>query len=490
MLNVVRLIVIGILTTLSGCAVAPQTAAPGSTSPADPTPRSSAAEGPRLSCGGDVVFPASGLDNPTGAETASGEEFDALRAALDQFGPEFPGSEALTWRLVGQTEVAALFLATTPEQSPAWQMVQISRDPDGWHPAGMGGCQLFVAAPDGFGLATWALDPDAPSPTSDTTDLQVLVWERACSSGSSAEGRMSDPEIAYESDAVVITIWVRPREEGAQTCPLPPGTPATVSLSEPLGDRTLFDGAHYPRLVAAALDSPMDPGQPVTDLAGTAWTVASINRDPLPRLDRPRIEFDWQGRPSGHGYDGCDEFGFFGTFADGTVAVGDLILSPNECTGAPADVKDRFLAAFQQLESWSVYADRLELAGRGTRIALDREVPPIGDLGRSLADSFRDGPWSIVVADGVDDVDRFGSIEFADRMFVATGQCSFVGDIRFELRGAVEIGEVGWDTMGGVCPDDSRPALADLLEAVTSSAFTETGAIELRGAAGVVTLEQ
>jgi hypothetical protein len=101
-------------------------------------------------------------------------------------------------------------------------------------------------APDPqFGRAIWALDPAFVSPGSDATELHILVWEMACSSGSPATGRMSTPVIAYTATTVTITIGVRPLG-GPQACPGPPGTPATLRLAEPLGTRTLLDGGRVP----------------------------------------------------------------------------------------------------------------------------------------------------------------------------------------------------------------------------------------------------
>ncbi len=100
-----------------------------------------------------------------------------------------------------------------------------------------------------FGPATWALDPQFPSPIAKTTELHILVWERACSSGSPATGRMSAPVVKYTSASVTITIGVRPIQAAPGTgvsCPMPLGTPATTQLAEPLGTRALLDGGHSP----------------------------------------------------------------------------------------------------------------------------------------------------------------------------------------------------------------------------------------------------
>jgi hypothetical protein len=105
------------------------------------------------------------------------------------------------------------------------------------------------AMPAGFGPATWGLDPAYPAPTPGSTELHLLVWERACSSGSPATGRMSAPVVMADRSRVIISIGVRQRRAGAdtlETCPLPPGTPAIMRLAEPLGSRVLLDGGVDP----------------------------------------------------------------------------------------------------------------------------------------------------------------------------------------------------------------------------------------------------
>jgi hypothetical protein len=96
-----------------------------------------------------------------------------------------------------------------------------------------------------FGPATWALDPAFPAPDATARDLHILVWERACASGKPTTGRMSEPLIVVGPTSITITIGVRPLA-GAQECPGPPGTPATLTLPEPLGSRTLLDGGNKP----------------------------------------------------------------------------------------------------------------------------------------------------------------------------------------------------------------------------------------------------
>jgi len=137
-------------------------------------------------------------------------------------------------------------------EPPRWVSIDVEDGPNGWQPRGMGQCDPHVVLSGEFGPASWALDPSFPRPTEATTELHVLVWERACSGGAPTTGRMSAPVIEYSAATVTIAIGVRPVEvapgEG-MTCPMPPGTPASLRLSEPLGERTLLDGGQEPPAV-------------------------------------------------------------------------------------------------------------------------------------------------------------------------------------------------------------------------------------------------
>ena len=240
------------LVSLAACSAGPLATAPIPTWPVPPEllpPATSGTTNARLTCG-DRTFPASGLNAPTGAEKTSGPEFDALRMTLAKFRSAFPSSSDWSWRLAGRDESGAIFLAQTDALGPSgWVSIEVTVGATGWQPRNMGQCDPHVVLSAEFESASWALDPAFPSPTPGTTDLHILVWERACSGGSPTTGRMSAAVTDYSVEAVTITIGVRPLQAAPGTafgCPMPPGTPALVRLREPLGNRTLLDGGHVP----------------------------------------------------------------------------------------------------------------------------------------------------------------------------------------------------------------------------------------------------
>jgi hypothetical protein len=261
-----------VLTGLSACAT-PSTSPPPSPPPPSPVGRESAGPtispspgpaspellpaagspgvGAGLSCGGPT-FPAAGLNAPPGVEKASGPEFDALRATLTGFASAFPGLASWSWRLVGQDATDTIFLARTGATTDTGLIsVDVMKGPNGWQVGNIGDCHLRVVLSAEYGPASWALNPAYLAPDAGTTTLEILVWEVACSGAAPTIGRMSAPVIDYATSTVTITLGVRPLQ-GPQTCPLGPGTPASVRLSQPLGNRTLLDGGTVPPAAPAA----------------------------------------------------------------------------------------------------------------------------------------------------------------------------------------------------------------------------------------------
>jgi heat shock protein HslJ len=216
------------------------------------------------------------------------------------------------------------------------------------------------------------------------------------------------------------------------------------------------------------------------DLAGTAWRVTTLDDQALPAEGAPWFDFDSFGRPGGHGFTGCDEFGFGGTFEGGKGSAGELILSPAGCSGPAAPLEKLFLDTFRVVDAWSVDGDQLTLFGSKGQIVLARELPPVGDAGRALADTLRTAEWQILEATGVAGLDRVSPVQFFDRRLLGVGACGYSGDVQFGSGGSLTISDVGWDTSGCGEPD-GRSALQAVLESVAAGRSEEGGTVRLSG---------
>ncbi len=99
----------------------------------------------------------------------------------------------------------------------------------------------FPSTPSTIQFGRWEL-PHFAHPGRDATEIQVTVFEKACASGHSPDGRILEPFVAYDSDSVWIAfgIWSLP---GVQSCGRGPGVSYTVHLRQPLGRRQIHDGA-------------------------------------------------------------------------------------------------------------------------------------------------------------------------------------------------------------------------------------------------------
>jgi hypothetical protein len=127
-------------------------------------------------------------------------------------------------------------VADATNLEPGWYLRQSSR------------CALSV---DLGGLTVPEISLQSlPDPRSRESTL--LVTESSCNSGEDADGRIEVVSIDETDDRVSLILGVRPRR-GDQNCPSNPATPFTVTLSEPQGERDLFDaGLAVPRQLQVA----------------------------------------------------------------------------------------------------------------------------------------------------------------------------------------------------------------------------------------------
>lgn len=88
--------------------------------------------------------------------------------------------------------------------------------------------------------AVWTTDDTAP-PSRDSESFTALVTRLECSSGQT--GEVLEPHVTADGDRIVVTFTVAPLPEGGYECPSNDQVPYTVQLEEPIGERTLVDGA-------------------------------------------------------------------------------------------------------------------------------------------------------------------------------------------------------------------------------------------------------
>lgn len=197
-----------------------------------------------VTCGGPG-FPLSVLDAPAGAENGSDPAAEELRRHLATSDIETDWLPDAGWKEAVRTDDLVVFIADAlPGGEPSFVEVSIEHRDGAWRVGGWSQCRLQADVGPDLGLASFRVAPDVEL-AADTTELEVLVTERACNSGEDARGRIEEPTVTAGAESVTVVFAVRPRG-GAQDCPSNPETPFTLILNEPLGDRVLLDGSAVP----------------------------------------------------------------------------------------------------------------------------------------------------------------------------------------------------------------------------------------------------
>ena len=205
--------------------------------------------GRELACG-DATFAEGELTTMPTLDTLPDE---ALEAVDDTGVPALDTS--LDWRVAeASDDEVVLIRAFDPEEPAAVRgdthgtarlapITGAPNIPDGtWFVWGGSSCSPRLAEAAGDEQAELRL---ADTPSADASELELLVRERRCASGQSAQGRIDLDQLARTDEEVRIRLSVRPRS-GGQDCQGNPWTPFTVELGEPLGDRTVVDASLVP----------------------------------------------------------------------------------------------------------------------------------------------------------------------------------------------------------------------------------------------------
>lgn len=228
-------------------------------SPAPTSPSPVATPEPRLAytCGTTPPFAPALLAVEAGAESSSDPAADALRRLVAEESANAPAGASLFpehgWWRVARTDTQAAFLAESERSELGYVSATFARAGDAWEPVQWGECAPQVALPAGLGPATWRIDGESPDP--DSREVRALVTELSCASGASSDGRILEPEISYQAEAIVVTFAVR-TQSGPQTCQGNPAVAYRILLSERVGDRVLYDGGELPLRDASTCDRP------------------------------------------------------------------------------------------------------------------------------------------------------------------------------------------------------------------------------------------
>lgn len=200
---------------------------------------------------GDATFDADELD----AMPPFDELPEEVLAAVDDTG-EPALDTSLDWRVAQRSDDEVVLLRELGPQDAAAngddthavvRLAPIEGQPDipdgTWVVWSSATCSPRLAEGAGEGQAELRL---AETPAPADTELDLLVMERRCASGRSAEGRIDLDELDLTEDRVRVRVSVRPPPGDEQTCQGNPWTPFTVDLGEPLGDREVVDANLVP----------------------------------------------------------------------------------------------------------------------------------------------------------------------------------------------------------------------------------------------------
>lgn len=150
-------------------------------------------------------------------------------------------------------------------------------------------------------------------------------------------------------------------------------------------------------LAAAGCTTPSESAPPPRSLAGTSWSLETIDGAPPVQGSQPTIEFAAEGRASGDS--SCNRF-TGGWSQSRQHLTFDKMASTRKACMPPVDAQEtRFLKALEGSVAYKQYSGRLWLEGGGVKLAFRSN-----DAGRTVAFDCGDGDRISVTF--VDDLTR------------------------------------------------------------------------------------
>ena len=212
--------------------------------------RGAAADAATVDCGGSTYDPTRLADAPPASTLPEGPAGAVDDAGASAFDP------SPDWKVVHQTDDRVDLVreldepfdngggdVRTHESRTLERITGSSNVPDGtWLLMSAGPCTQRLVMSEDLRDADLTV---AHTPSPGDTSIELLVHERACASGQSAEGRVELVALIETTEQVQLWIGVRPRP-GDQTCQGHPPTAFTIELDEPLGDREIVDVSVVP----------------------------------------------------------------------------------------------------------------------------------------------------------------------------------------------------------------------------------------------------
>ncbi len=200
--------------------------------------------GIEVGCISGPWFPASALDEVPPVEESG---LSGLTEAMATFlgndeGSHWPQED---WRVLHASDAQVLLVHLDSADADGVSFMTLEGSDGAWQWAGAtspASCQLRTELREGLNTVGWALDPDHPAPTPESTSVHLLVTEQECVSGQAMGDRLLGPEVVLTESDVLIAFAAEIPPGEAQNCPGNPSSSVVVELGEPLGDRDLRDG--------------------------------------------------------------------------------------------------------------------------------------------------------------------------------------------------------------------------------------------------------